>query len=403
MRSQLVDRNALVIRNRLMTEAYHRSSLTHQVRETLVEIAARMPFIPCRKPRVERILLIRPDHLGDVLLITPAIRALRAARPAAEIHALIGGWSADVVGAYPEIDLVLTLDFPGFTRAAKKSVQSPYQLALATANRLRRIGYSSAVILRPDHWWGALVAKLAGIPIRVGYDLPQVRGYLTESIPHEHQHAVRQNARLVARWTGLLEDADLEYRFPVKAEDMAYVEGYLDEWGITPSERLISIHAGSGTAVKQWPSDRWSIVADTLADQLDARIVLTGADHEVATAMHIAEAMSHQPIVMAGDTRIGQLSALFQRSILALGPDSGPLHLAAAVGTPTVTLFGPADPVEFRPWGPPERHTVLTSEMGCRPCRILDWSADNSEYHPCVREITVAQVLDAARTICQRR
>jgi len=137
-----VDRNALVIRNRLMTEAYHRSSLTHQVRETLVEIAARMPFIPCRKPRVERILLIRPDHLGDVLLITPAIRALRAARPAAEIHALIGGWSADVVGAYPEIDLVLTLDFPGFTRAAKKSVQSPYQLALATANRLRRIGYS---------------------------------------------------------------------------------------------------------------------------------------------------------------------------------------------------------------------------------------------------------------------
>ncbi len=398
-----MDRNALVIRNRLMTEAYHRSSLTHQVRETLVEIAARMPFIPCRKPRVERILLIRPDHLGDVLLTTPAIRALRSTRPEAELHALIGGWSADVVGAYPEIDLVLTLDFPGFTRVAKKSVQSPYQLALATANRLRRIGYSSAVILRPDHWWGALVAKLAGIPIRVGYDLPQVRGYLTESIPHEYQHAVQQNARLVARWTGLLSDADLEYRFPVKAEDIAYVEGYLDEWGITPGERLICIHAGSGTAVKQWPSDRWSIIADTLADQLDARIVLTGADHEVATAMHIAEAMSHQPIIMAGDTRIGQLAALFQRSILALGPDSGPLHLAAAVGTPTVTLFGPADPVEFRPWGPSERHAVLTSEIGCRPCRILDWSADNPDYHPCVREITVAQVLETARIICQRR
>jgi lipopolysaccharide heptosyltransferase II len=398
-----VGRNALVIRNRLMTEAYHRSSLTHRVRETLVEAAARMPFIPCRTPHMERILLIRPDHLGDVLLTTPAIRALRAARPEAELHALIGGWSADVLGAYPEIDLVLTLDFPGFTRTAKQSVRSPYQLALATANRLRRIGYSSAVILRPDHWWGALVAKLAGIPVRVGYDLPQVSGYLTERIPHTYQHAVKQNTRLVARWTGLLDDADLDYGFPIKPEDTAYVEGYLDEWGVTKRERLICIHAGSGTTVKQWPAERWSTVADTLTDQLDGRIVLTGGEHEVQTAMKIAEGMTHQPIIMAGDTRVGQLAALFARASLTLGPDSGPLHLAAAVGSATVTLFGPADPVEFGPWGPPERHAILTSDIGCRPCRVLDWSADNLEYHPCVREITVARVLEAARTVSQRR
>jgi ADP-heptose:LPS heptosyltransferase len=398
-----VDRNALVIRNRLMTEAYHRSSLTHRVREGLVEAAARMPFIPCRTPRQERILLIRPDHLGDMLLTTPAIRALRAARPEAELHALIGGWSADVLGAYPEIDLVLTLDFPGFSRVAKQNVQSPYQLALATANRLRRIGYSSAVILRPDHWWGALVAKLAGIPVRIGYDLPQVSAWLTERIPHEHQHAVRQNTRLVARWTGLLKDSDLEYRYPVKAEDTAYVDGYLEQWGIAAGNRLICIHAGSGTSVKQWPEDRWSAVADTLADQLDARIVLTGGDHEVAAALRIADGMSHQPIIMAGDTRIGQLAALFAQAALTLGPDSGPLHLAAAVGTATVTLFGPADLVEFGPWGPAERHLILNSYIGCRPCRILDWSADNPEYHPCVREITVARVPEAARIVSQRR
>lgn len=398
-----MDRDALVIRNRLMTEAYHRSSLPHQVRERLVEAAARLPFIPCHQPHRERILLIRPDHLGDVLLTTPAIRALRAARPDSEVHALIGPWSAEVLGAYPDIDLVLTLDFPGFTRAAKQNVQSPYQLALTTANRLRRIGYSSVVILRPDHWWGALVAKLAGIPVRVGYDLPQVSSYLTERIPHEQQHAVRQNARLVARWTGLLADSALEYRYPVKAEDSAFVEGYLEEWGVTERDKLICIHAGSGTAVKQWPAERWSKVADTLADQLDGRIVLTGGDHELGTALKIAEGMSHQPIIMAGDTRIGQLAALFGRAILTLGPDSGPLHLAAAVGSATVTLFGPADPVEFGPWGPAGRHALLTSDIGCRPCRILDWSADNPDYHPCVREITVARVLEAARTVSQGR
>ena len=80
-----------------------------------------------------------------------------------------------------------------------------------------------------------------------------------------------------------------------------------------------------------------------------------------------------------------------------LGPDSGPLHLAAAVGTPTVALFGPADPVEFGTWGSPEKHIMLWSSIGCRPCRVLDWGGDAPENHPCVREIPVGTVLDAAR------
>lgn len=100
---------------------------------------------------------------------------------------------------------------------------------------------------------------------------------------------------------------------------------------------------------------------------------------------------------MVGDTRVGQLAALFSRARVVLGPDSGPLHLAAAVGAPTVALFGPADPVEFRPWGQSDKHYVLTSDIGCRPCRVLDWGDDDPANHPCVQDITLARVLDAAR------
>ena len=95
------------------------------------------------------------------------------------------------------------------------------------------------------------------------------------------------------------------------------------------------------------------------------------------------------------------LISVISRSLVVLGSDSGPMHLAAAVGTPTVTLFGPADPIEFAPWGHRRNHAILTSPIGCQPCRILDWHDDNLEYHPCVRDITIGQVLDESRRVIQ--
>src|SRR5574342_92943 len=169
-----LDRDALVLRNRSMAQAFHKPSLKHQVRRLILRLASTAPIPKSKTSFSERILLIRPDHLGDVLLTMPAIQALRVSRPDVEIHALVGHWSADVIAAYPEVDLVLTLPFPGFSRSPKANWYSPYELLIASARHLRYIGYTSAVILRPDHWWGAMLTKWAGIPERIGYDLPDV-------------------------------------------------------------------------------------------------------------------------------------------------------------------------------------------------------------------------------------
>jgi heptosyltransferase-2/heptosyltransferase-3 len=380
-----------------MAEAFHATPLKHHLRRALLHTAARLPVRACRPPAIERILLIRPDHLGDVLLTTPAVHALRQARPAAELHALVGPWSADVLAAYDDIDLVLTLAFPGFSRHPKVSWRSPYQIAWDTARRLRHVGYSSAVILRPDHWWGALVAFLAGIPVRVGYDLPDTAPFLTETITPGADHAVVQSLRLVEHWTGHVDPQAAYYRFPVSQADRGFIDGYLQEWGIAPGRALFCIHPGSGTWVKHWDENGWAVVADTLAEQLNAAVVFTGSDHELSLVRRIAGAMRSPTCIITGETRVGQLAALFARARVVLGPDSGPLHLAAAVGTPTVTLYGPADPLEFGPWGPRARHIVLASDIGCRPCRVLDWADDKAEHHPCMRDIGVHQVLEAAR------
>ncbi|MCU0495891.1 MAG: glycosyltransferase family 9 protein [Anaerolineae bacterium] len=390
-----MDREALVLRNRAMAQAFHKLPLKHQLRRRLLTAVAKVRFTPIPVPKVERILLIRPDHLGDVLLTTPAIRALYHARPFSEIHTLVGPWSAQVLANYHEIDQVLTLPFPGFSRNPKETLRSPYELALSASRMLRRIGYTSAVILRPDHWWGALLAHLAGIPQIIGYDLPDTAPFLTDKLPYSHQHVILQNLRLVEYWTGTLRQRDIVYHFPIDPMDKAYIDGYLDEWGVL--SKVICIHCGSGTFVKQWESEKWAMVADTLAEQLNATIVLTGSDAESGIAQQIAAVMQQRPCIIAGDTNIGQLAALFARALVVLGADSGPLHLAAAVGAPTVTLYGPADPVEFGTWGISSKNILLMSEIGCRPCGILDWSVDDPAYHPCVKEITVGRVLEAAR------
>ena len=381
-----------------MAAAFHAVPLKHQLRRIALEIAAELPISQARKT-TDRILLLRPDHLGDVLLTTPAIRALRRAHPHAELHALVGPWSANVLANLADLDVVLTLPFPGFSRSEKVDWRLPYKLVIESSRILRRIGYDTAIIFRPDHWWGALLAHLAGIPRRIGYNLPNVAPFLTEAIEHQHDHAVMQSARLVEPLTGALEAHDLPLDFHVEANDRAWVSGYLEEWGVDQGTPLIAIHPGSGAWVKAWDEAKWASVGDTLAEQLDGLVVLTGSDLELPLCQRIAARMKQRPIIMAGDTGIGTLAALFQRCMVVLGPDSGPLHLAVAVDTPTVALYGPADPTEFGSWGSSERHKVLTSEIGCRPCRVLDWGSDDPAYHPCVREITSARVLDAARRV----
>jgi lipopolysaccharide heptosyltransferase II len=385
-----------------MAEAFHQPPLKHRARGAALQALARLPVLARRGGPTGRILLIRPDHLGDVLLTTPAISALRAAIPQAQLHALVGPWSADVLANYDDIDAVLTLPFPGFSRTPKQSLQSPYQLAVSAARHLRRIGYDAAIIFRPDHWWGALLARLAGIPQRIGYALPDVAPFLTTRITHQHEHCVVQSIRLAAALTNAPLPDNAPLRFPLHANDRYWVDGYLSEWGIGEKNKIIAIHPGSGTWVKRWEDARWAKVADALHEQLDADIVFTGGDHELPMISQIIAQMRHTPVMLVGDATIGQLAALYARALVVLGPDSGPLHLAAAVGTATVSLFGPADPLEFGTWGPSVKHHILTSNIACRPCRVIDWGTDDPANHPCMRDIAMDRVLEAARRLAQR-
>ena len=392
-----MDRAELVNRNQQRAAELRSAGFKQRLRDRALAGMARIP-VAAAQAGGERLLIVRPDHLGDVLLSTPAIQALKRSRPELKIHALCGGWAAEALANYDEIDRVLTLPFPGFQRGSTSAL-APWRLAIQTARRLRKVGYASVIIMRPDHWWGAMVAHLAGIPLRVGYDLENVAPFLTDVVKFEYGHAVEQNLRLAASWTGTLDAADIKLEYPLQAADCESIGKLIDSWPIETTEPIVCIHPGSGAASKIWRAENWAQVADQLAAEFEASIVFTGTRSEAALADEIAADMSADAVCIAGETSVGQLAALYARSRAVLGPDSGALHLAAAVGTPTVALFGPADPQEFAPWGDPRRHEVVTSDIGCRPCRILDWRKDNMAYHPCVRDITARQVIEAARRV----
>lgn len=389
-----MDRDALARRNRRLAEQMHQPKLRHQARNLGLRALARIP-LPAVRRASNRILIIRPDHLGDVLLAMPAIQLLKRRRPDLGIDLLCGEWSAEIPAAYREIDQVLTLPFPGFHRGAD-AYRNPAILALAWARRLRREPYDCAFIMRPDHWWGACLAYLAGIPERIGYAAPGVEPFLTRALAHSHQHGLLQNLQLVSSWLGESDNSPAKLSYPIDAAARTAVDACLADWRIPAHQALICIHPGSGASSKLWSAESWAMVADKLSRRYDCVTIFTGAASEANLLEEISAKIRSKAHSSAGATSVSQLAALYQRARLVLGPDSGALHLAAAVGTPTVALFGPADPVEFAPWGDARWHKALSSPIGCSPCRILDWSADERGFHPCVRDITVSQVLEAA-------
>ena len=355
-------------------------------------------------PDRARVLLIRPDHIGDLLMATPAIRWLRGRLPDARIEMLCGPWSAPAVADNPDLDLVETLAFPGLTRSPKSWPGAPYAEALRSAKRLREGKYDVVVILRFDHWWGAMVAYLADIPRRIGYSVAECRPFLTEAVPYAPGlPEVAQNLRLVGRGLDGAEErwdpADHPMRFEVSEADRAFASARVDAFGARP---ILIVHPGAGAPVKHYPPRAYSAVANQLAEEFGVGVIVTGTAAERRVVEAVVEGIDNGATALTGAT-LSQVAAILERGELVIGADSGILHLAVAVGTPTIAMYGPVDSKTFGPWGDPVRHVVVKSDLACIPCNRLDYTSAELPEHPCIRMIEKATLVRAARPILAGR
>jgi ADP-heptose:LPS heptosyltransferase len=376
------------------------------LRRLLLRIIGRIGILAPRRsalwPRARRVLVIKPDHLGDLLLLTPALGELRTMLPDAHITLMIGPWSAAAIRGSALVDAVRFCPFPGFTRQPKPGLFQPYILLLRTALLLRLGRYDVALIARDDHWWGALLALAAGIPRRIGYGMPDVAPLLTDVLPYDPTMHVTQQARgLVAHLVGAAPDSPALMSAPATHEDERWAENWLAAHGCDAGGYLVAIHPGAGGAAKLWPATRWIMIVDEMVAR-GWRVVLTGGPAERQLVATIARGLTRPPLLLVGETSLGQLAALYRRCRLVVGVDSGPLHLATAAGARTVALFGPGDHRRFGPWGPPEHHCVVRSGLWCSPCGMLDACPRGTRPSECMTTISVAQVLASVEALIPR-
>lgn len=352
-----------------------------------------------------RILIARPDHLGDVLLTLPAATALRRARPAARIGYLVAPSMTGVPRHCPAVDETIALPFPPPT--APPSPPGWCDVVAREAPGLRG-RFDAAILPRLDDPWSGAVVAAAGVPIRIGYASPRTRPFLTHALAvPERRHVARLALDLVSAALGGLGSGERSCAwtceepgrscFATTPAENGEADAVLAASGYARDARPIVLHPGSGWPLKNWPAPRWAALAVELARRYRAAPLVVGGPGERTLVDAVVAASEGQARALAGELSLGGLAALHGRAGLVVATDSGPLHLAALIGAPVVGLYGPADPAEFGPWCPPHRQRIARVNLACSPCRTLAAPPCGAPIEPdCVTGIGVATVLSAA-------
>jgi ADP-heptose:LPS heptosyltransferase len=327
----------------------------------------------------ERLLAIRPRALGDVVLTTPALRALRRGHPDARIDVLTDARYAPLLGVLPEIDRVLHF---GRTTAG----------TLDLAWRLRRERYDQVIDFFGNPR-SALVTALAGAGRALGYDLRGRRYAYHATVPrnvvapgHRAEYAAASHVRLAVAAGGLDDGVDVRLALPEAMRTRARED--LERAG-AGSGRAVGLVAAGTWASKTWPLSHFAALARMLTAAGHALVAITGPGEEHVTARLARLAPGVQPLPPAHD--VVQLAANVAELRALVGTDSGPRHLAAAFGVPTFSWFGPADP---EIWTPPDpRHATWWTSVPCRACNLT-----RCPHWSCLPELAPAE---AARRVLE--
>ena len=365
-----------------------------------------------------RILLLNRNHIGDCLFTTPAIRALRSAYPEAVLVVAVPPVNQDLLASNPCLTEVLVRPLRGVS----------HQLRLLREIRRRR--FDLVISFQEKSFWYAALARLSGARLTVSLQHWRTQPFYHRIVPvvpghHEVEkyHAIAQAVlgpapprqgdgdRSAATPGGAQGDLANGLAHPprgypphppvapslqapgamelhVSREHRARAEALLAELGVEEETLLVGINPGATLRVKRWPMERFAAVGRELVARYGAQVLVFGGPDDEARAVAITRAIP-SALTVAGRTRLGETAALLRRCRLLVSGDTGPLHMAVALGVPTIGLFGPTNPGKYGPWGirgeGRHRATVLRHAEPCRQC-----------HRPCVHTISAEECLAAA-------
>lgn len=328
-----------------------------------------------------RILIIKLRYLGDVVLSTPLFPLLRQQFPDATITFLVNPGTESVLQGNPYLDDVWVLPR-----------QSWWQ-QLSFIHRVREAKFDVVIDLT-DADRSAFLSFMSGAPTRIGYNRDhRWRGILyTYLVPANYgaMHIVDYHQQALAG-LGIKEAVGN----PEVYGDSGGQQQEEDDWGdfSAKDQSLVLLHPTARYVFKAWPLERFAAVADWLSEQ-GMRVGLIGSQSEVLVGQQIVNVSKSKPINLMGETHLSQLIALMKQSVLFIGNDGGPMHIAAAVGCPVLGLFGPTDPAV---WGPRGSHVkIIYKGLDCEECFYPGCSLGEES---CMRQISVEEVCFAAQAM----
>jgi len=354
-----------------------------------------------------RILVIRLDLIGDLVLSMVIVRVLKRTYPHAEIDLISVPASAKVIEGDPDVARLLGYD-PNIWRRPKALLRKQNWRELrALLKTLRGREYDLAISVFGK--WAGVLAALSGAERTLGFGSESFPGVMTDNVPGQHwmpgekKHEVDYCLELAqaAGATIRAEDRYPHLFIPEQAE--REVEQIFATCGVQPGRPVITCHVSANNGQsKRWPVPYWATLLDRLIREENAHVILTGAPSDLPLIEKITARMREQPLNLAGKTSLIQLAALFKRADLLISGDSGPMHMAGAVETPLIAIHGPTDPALS---GPVSQYaTIMRSEIWCSPCYAAKETADCRFFTTqCMKDILPAQVFAVAQEKLQER
>lgn len=340
---------------------------------------------------VKRILLRGTNWIGDAVMTLPALSAIRKTYPGAKLSVLVKPWVADIYGLCPHADEVIIYERPGrhervggILRLAKELKAANFQIAICLQNAIE----------------AAIIARLAGIPVRAGYN-SDGRGFLlTHAVQRTNAiKKMRQTEYYLAMVKSLgCKEGETGPYLRLSSEDGIVAEKLLSRYGIGNRGPLIGMAPGAtyGPA-KRWFPERFSALADRLKEEFQAEVILFGSDADRETTKKVQQASHYTFVDLAGETNLRTAVSLMYRCDLFVSNDSGLMHVAGAIDVPTIAVFGSTNPSATAPLG--EKSVIIYKGVDCSPCLKETCPKD----FRCMEMIGTDEVYSTARKLlCMR-
>lgn len=335
---------------------------------------------------VERILAVKLWGIGSLVQALPSFRALQARFPNARLDLLTIRGNQRLFDGQNLFERIWTLD----VSSSQRFLPEVYKLW----RTLRRERYDLLLNFEGYASFSAILSSMSGAQCTVGYGTRKIRHATLETPFRQGTHIAEVYADLTQAVGAVPES--LTPRLRITPEGETFRAGWRSQFGVGADEPVIgmNINAGPISLARRWPAERYVALGKRLAAELGTRIVLIGSPDESAAVGPVAQAIGPVAVDLSGKSSLAQLLGLMTDLDLLVTNDSGPLHLAVATGTPTVSFFGPETPILYGPRGP--EHEVLYLGLPCSPCLTFsNLKRTDCDHFSCLRQIEVEQALAA--------